>query len=372
MNLHDTRMERRGFLARLGGIAMGAGGIAIGGGNAFAQTPAASPVAEADLSGVTHRQVETNGISMHIAEAGEGPLVIMVHGFPEMWYSWRHQLPALAAAGYHAVAPDMRGVGESEAIGNVRDYSLRNQVADILGLMDALGEERAVLVGHDTGAGATWAATELHPDRIVAHATLGIAYGPRPEMPPTEMIREFAPGMFNYAIYFQEPGVAEAEFEADVRRTMLLFMYGISGDAPPGLLEHLFTEKPDTAGALDDVPDPEGPLDWLTEDDLDVYAGAYERTGFTGALNVYRNFDWDWEDLPEAGTLGIEQPVLFIGGRRDPAVYFTQQQMDPFVAAVPNLRRIVLLPRCGHWIQQERPDDLNAELIAFLRRDSGI
>lgn len=370
--LRDGTLGRRRFLAGLGGIALGASGIAMTRAGAAAQTPAATPIPAADLSGVSHRQIETNGISMHIAEAGEGPLVVLVHGFPETWYSWRHQLPTLAAAGYHAVAFDMRGVGETEATDNVRDYSLRNQIADILGLMDALGEERAVLVGHDTGAGATWAATELHPDRIAAHATLGIAYGPRPDMPPTEMIRQFAPGMFNYAIYFQEPGVAEAEFEADVRRTMLLFMYGISGDAPPDLLTYLFTEKPDTAGALDGVPEPEMPLAWLPEEDLDVYTEAYERTGFTGALNVYRNFDWDWEDMPEVGTLGIEQPVLFIGGRRDPAVYFTQDAMDAFVAAVPNLRRIVLLPGCGHWIQQERPDDLNAELIDFLDRDSGI
>lgn len=364
-------LGRRDFLARMGG-ALGASGLAMAAGSAIAQTPVASPVAEPDLSGVTHRQVETNGISMHIAEAGEGPLVVLVHGFPEIWYSWRHQLPALAAAGYHAVAPDMRGVGGTEATEDVRDYSLRNQIADILGLMDAFGEERAVLVGHDVGAGATWACTELHPDRIAAHATLGIAYGPRPDIPPTEMIREFAPGRFNYAIYFQEPGVAEAEFEADVRRSMLLFMYGISGDAPSDLLTHLFTEKPDTAGALDGVPEPEKPLDWLTEEDLDVYTEAYERTGFTGALNVYRNFDHDWEDLPKVGTLGVEQPALFVGGRRDPAVYFTQDAMDPFVAAVPNLRRIVLLPGCGHWTQQERPDDLNSELIDFLQRDSEL
>ncbi len=369
MNQQETRMGRRGFLARMGiATAMGAGGLAMPRADALARqaTPAT------DAPSISHRQIETNGISMHIAEAGEGPLVVMIHGFPEMWYSWRHQLPALAAAGYHAVAPDMRGVGETEASEDVESYSLRNQIADILGLLDALGEERAVLVGHDTGAGATWAATELHPDRIAAHVTLGIGYAPRSPEPPTEMIRQFAPGKFNYAIYFQEPGVAEAEFEADVRRTMRLFMYGISGDAPLDLLPYLFTEKPDTAGALDGVPEPEEPLDWLTEEELAVYTAAYEETGFTGALNVYRNFDHDWEDMPEVGTLGVRQPVLYIGGRRDPAVYFTQEWIDPMVEAVPNLDRLVLLPHCGHWIQQERPDDLNAELIDFLRRDSGL
>lgn len=370
-----ARLGRRGFLAGLGsGIAAGAGLIAAG-----AQAPVATPEPGVDAPGeaatgpgsliIRQRRVETNGIGMHIAEAGTGPLVVLVHGFPEIGYSWRHQLPALAAAGYHAVAPDMRGCGETDAPQDVESYSLRNQVADIIGLLDALDAEQAVLVGHDVGAGATWACTELHPDRIAAHVTLGIAYAPRSSEPPTEMIRRFAPDKFNYAIYFQEPGVAEAEFEADVRRSLLLFMYGISGDAPPDLLTYLFTGKPASAGALDGVPEPETLPAWLSETDLDVYAGAYERTGFTGALNAYRNFDHDWADLPEVGTIGVKQPVLFIGGRRDPAVFFTQEWIDPMVNALPNLRRIVLLPRCGHWTQQERPDDVNAELIDFLRRE---
>lgn len=376
----SSRLGRRALLARLGtGAVMGASGLTAVRGSAFAQTPEATPEpgggtageAAADPRSLTirHRRVETNGISMHIAETGAGPLVVLVHGFPEIWYSWRHQLSALAAAGYHAVAPDMRGCGETDAPQEVRSYSLRNQVADIIGLLDALGAEQAVVVGHDTGAGATWACAELYPDRIAAHVTLGIAYTARSPEPPTEMIRRFAPGKFNYAIYFQEPGVAEAEFEADVRRSPLLFMYGISGAAPPDLLTYLFTERPASAGALDGVPEPETLPAWLSEADLDVYAGAYRRRGFTGALNVYRNFDHDWADLPEVGTIGVTQPVLFIGGRRDPTVFFTQEWIDPMVDALPNLRRIVLLPRCGHWTQQERPDDVNAELIDFLGRE---
>lgn len=377
MERTQPRLGRRGFLTRLGaGTLAGAAGLAAARG-AFAQTPSSMPehvvpgAPEPDPRSliIRHRRIQTNGIGMHIAEAGTGPLVVLVHGFPEIGYSWRHQLPALAAAGYHAVAPDMRGCGETDAPQDVESYSLRNQVADIIGLLDALDAEQAVLVGHDVGAGATWACAELHPDRIAAHVTLGIAYASRPSEPPTEMIRQFAPDKFNYAIYFQEPGVAEAEFEADVRRSLLLFMYGISGDAPPDLLTYLFTGKPASAGALDGVPEPETLPAWLSEADLDVYAGAYERTGFTGALNVYRNFDHDWADLPEVGTIGVNGPVLFIGGRRDPAVFFTQEWIDPMVNALPNLQRIVLLPRCGHWTQQERPDDVNAELIDFLRRE---
>jgi pimeloyl-ACP methyl ester carboxylesterase len=337
---------------------------------AFAQatpdaTPA-SPIPPPDLSGVTHRQVQANGIDIHIVEAGEGPVVLMVHGFPEIWYSWRHQLPALAAAGYHAVALDMRGCGESEVTESVKDYGLRTQMDDVLGVLDALEVEQAVLVGHDVGAGTTWALAELYPERIAAHATIGIAYGPRPPTPPTEMIQQFAGDHFNFALYCQEPGVADAEFEADVRKSLRLFMYAISGDAPAETVPFLFEVKPVGEPLFEGLPDPEVLPGWISEADLDVYTEAYERTGFTPALNGYRNFDSDWEELPEVGTLGVQQPALFVGGRRDPAVMYTLEGLGVMEAAVPNLRKIVLLPGCGHWAQQERPEEVNHELIDFL------
>lgn len=365
-----TRLGRRGFLGRLtAGAVLGSSGLAMAGNWSAAQEGQGTPLAAGEPV-ITHRQIETNGISMHIAEAGTGPLVVLVHGWPELWYSWRHQLPALAAAGYHAVAPNLRGYGESEAPETVESYSLRNQIADVLGLLDALNAEQAVLVGHDIGAGITWACAELHPERIAAHVTLGIPYGPRGPKSEVEMTEEFAGDNFSFLGYFQQPGVAETELEADPRRSLRLILYALSGDAPPDLVPYLFTGKPADAGILDGMPDPETLPTWLTEEDLDVYAEAYGRSGFRGSFGFYRNFGRDWEDLPEVGTLGVKQPALFIGGMRDSAVIFTgYERLQAMVDVVPNLRKIVLLPGVGHWTQQERPDEVNFELIGFLQRE---
>ena len=372
----ETGLGRRGFLTRLGSsVVLGAGGLAASRHGVFAQEAPGTPRSAESSPAITHRQIETNGISMHIAEAGTGPLVVLVHGWPELWYSWRHQLPALAAAGYHAVAPDLRGYGQTDAPEPVESYSLRNLTADIIGLVDALDAEQAVLVGHDVGAGITWACAELYPQRVAAHVTLGIAYGPRASAPPVQMTREFAGDAFSFLDYFNTPGVGEAELEVDPRRSLRLIMYALSGDAPPDLVPYLFTGKPADAGILDGMPEPEPLPAWLTEADLDVYAEEFARTGFRGSFGMYRNFDQDWEDMPEVGATGVLQPALFIGGRRDSAVIFTgYEAFAAMEAAVPNLRKIVLLPGVGHWTQQERPDDVNFELIDFLRlqRDSGL
>jgi pimeloyl-ACP methyl ester carboxylesterase len=372
MNQPRSHLARRGFLTRLVSSAvLGAGGLAVAGARSAAQEPQGTPLSAGEPA-ITHRQIETNGISMHIAEAGTGPLVVLVHGWPELWYSWRHQLPALAAAGYHAVALDLRGYGESDAPPEIASYSMRNQIADILGLLDALDAEQAVLVGHDIGAGITWACAELHPERIAAHVTLGIPYGPRGQKSQIEMTEEFAGDNFSFLGYFQKPGVAEAELEVDPRRSLRQIMYALSGDAPPDLVPYLFTGKPADAGILDGMPDPATLPPWLSEADLDVYAEAYERTGFRGSFGFYRNFDHDWQDLPEVGTLGVQQPALFIGGWRDSAVIFTGfEALEAMIAAVPNLRKIVLLPGVGHWAQQESPDAVNFELIGFLQSEFG-
>jgi pimeloyl-ACP methyl ester carboxylesterase len=360
--------SRRRFL-RLGasGLALGAG-LAVTGRGALAQQTRSSQQRDEAEPTITHRRIRTNGIDMHIAEAGTGPLVVLVHGWPELWYSWRHQLPALAAAGFHAVAPDLRGYGETDAPASVESYSLRNQMADILGLLDALGVERAVFVGHDIGAGITWALAELVPQRVAGHVSLGSPYGPRSPVPPVQGTRDFAGNAFSFLDYFNKPGVGEAELGADPRRTLRLFLYALSGDAPPDLVPYLFTGKPADAGVLDGMPEPAELPAWLTEADLDVYARAYTRTGFRGSLGGYRNMDRDWADLPAVGATGVSQPALLVGGRRDTILRFVGD-FAPMEAAVPNVRRIVLLPGCGHWTQQERPADVNAELIDFLQRE---
>jgi pimeloyl-ACP methyl ester carboxylesterase len=233
----------------------------------------------------------------------------------------------------------------------------------VVGLLDALGAEQAVLVGHDWGANIAWACAELFPARISGLVALSVPYRPRPPAPPSEVLRQFVAGGAPASPY--PPGVTEAELEADPRRSLRRFLYALSGDAPPDLVPRLFQQPAASGRVLDSMPGPEELPGWLGEQDLDEYARPYARTGFRGPLGVYRNLDRDWHEHPEVGTAGVRQPALFIGGRRDPAVLFGR--LEPMEAAVANLRRIVLLPGCGHWTQQERPGDVNDELLGFLR-----
>lgn len=318
---------------------------------------------------MTHRHVQSNGITMHIAEAGAGPLVVLLHGFPELWYSWRHQLPAIASAGYHAVAPDVRGYGETDAPLAVESYSLLTLTADVVGLVDTLGEEKAVVIGHDWGANIAWWCARLFPERFAAVVALGVPYQ---QLPPasTSMLRQWAGKHFNFALSFQEPGRAEQELEADPRRTLRLFFYALSGDAPSDLVTTLFTAKPSGAGVLDGMPDPPALPPWLTEADLDVYTQAFRYSGFRGSLNLYRNLDRNWKELAPFKEVRVEQPVLFIGGERDSAVRFGG--VETMRDALPRLRKLVLLPGCGHWTQQERPAVVNAEILDFLREVSPL
>ena len=314
------------------------------------------------MSGIDHRTVETNGIKMHIAEAGSGPLVVLLHGFPELWYSWRHQLPALAAAGYHAVAPDVRGYGRTDAPPAVESYTMLNHTADVVGLLDALGEKTAVVVGHDWGAPIAWHCALLYPERFPAVAALSVPYMPRSPAPPIQLMKQMFSNSFFYILYFQESGLAEEELEADVRRSMRLLLYNASGDGPRGAG---LARKPKDAKFLDGMLEPEQLPPWLTEADLDYFTSEFERTGFRGGLNRYRNMDRDWQELPQLAGAKVQQPALFIAGDRDPVRTFTS--VDAMKASAPALRKALTLPGCGHWTQQERPTEVNAALIEFLR-----
>ncbi len=246
---------------------------------------------------ITHRTIKTNGINMHIAEAGEGPLVLLLHGWPESWYSWRHQLPALAAAGYHAVAPDVRGYGQSDKPQPIEAYSMKNMLADYLGILDVLGEKTAVVVGHDWGGPMAWDSAALHPDRYRAVVGMSVPHLGRGPMPPTQMLKAVFQDNWFYILYFQEPGVAEAEFEADVRKTMRTLLAGVAGfdtAAAPVLAK----KKGDKF--LTGINAPEKLPAWLTEADVEFFAKEFERSGFRGGLNRYRNMDRDWEELPRA------------------------------------------------------------------------
>jgi pimeloyl-ACP methyl ester carboxylesterase len=314
----------------------------------------------------THRTIETDGIEMHIAELGEGPLVVMLHGFPESWYSWRHQLRALADEGYHAVAPDMRGYGQTTIPTAVEDYTQLHLVGDVIGLLDALMEDQAVVVGHDWGAPVAWNSALLRPDRVRGVVGLSVPYTPRGDVSLLRAMRTVLGNGF-YMQYFQEPGVAEAELGQDPRKSMRMILYSASGDALQGT-EPVAPLVPEGRGFLDIMVDPETLPDWLTEADVDVYAAEFERTGFTGGLNWYRTIDLSWKLMaPWHGAL-VTTPALYMTGDRDLVVNMPgmDQLLPNLQVFAPNLTETIILPGCGHWTQQERPDEVNAALLKFL------
>lgn len=318
------------------------------------------------MADVRHRFITANGIRIHLAEAGEGPLVLLCHGFPESWYSWRHQLPALAEAGFHAVAPDMRGYGQTDAPDPIDAYTQFHIVADMVGILDALGVQTAVIVGHDWGAPVAWNAALWRPDRFRAVVGLSVPFTPRSPRPPTEAFKAIYGDQFFYILYFQEPGKAEAELERDVRRTVRMTLYSASGDGPD---RSLLPVLPKTAGFLDGMVDPgeEKLPTWLRTEDLDFYTAEFLRRGFRGGLNWYRNMDRTWELAAPWADAKVTVPALFISGEKDVVRAMSPGAAEAMRKWVPNLRDVIWLSGCGHWTQQERPADVNAALIDFLR-----
>lgn len=315
----------------------------------------------------THRVVVANGIRIHLVEAGAGPLVLLVHGFPESWYSWRHQLSALAAAGYRAAAIDVRGYGRSSTPADVDRYRMAHHVADNLGVVDALGEDRAVIVGHDWGSPIAWTSALLRPDVFTALVMLSVPYAPRGDRRPLDAFDGWGGDEEFYISYFQEPGRAEAEIEPDVRSWLHGFYFTASGDAPAPADGRNMTMVSRGERLADRFILPDGPVPWLTDDDLDVYAGEFERTGLSGGLNRYRNMNRDWDDLAPFAHQPIRVPALFVGGERDGPTVWGRRDIERFPETVPDLRGVHLLPGCGHWVQQERADEVNALLVGFLK-----
>ncbi|MET8750260.1 alpha/beta hydrolase [Streptomyces sp. NPDC004667] len=321
------------------------------------------PVPSADLR---HRTIEAPAGRLHLVEQGTGPLVLLVHGFPESWYSWRRQLPALAAAGYRAVALDVRGYGRSSKPAATDAYGMLDLVEDNVALVRALGEERAVVIGHDWGSSIAAASALLHPEVFRAVGLLSVPYAPPGGPRPTDVFAQMGGDQEFYVSYFQEPGRAEAEIEPDLRGWLAGFYAAMSADTMParGEPDPHFVAR--TCGRLRDRF-PGGTLPaWLTEDDLDVYAGEFERTGMTGALNRYRNMDRDWEDLAQYGGAPITQPSLFIGGSLDASTTWMADAIDAYPTTLPALASTHILEGCGHWIQQERPEEVNRLLTAWL------
>ena len=315
----------------------------------------------ADFPNITNRRIATNGIELNIAEQGEGPLVLMCHGFPESWYSWRHQFQALADAGYHAVAPDMRGYGESDKPQDVSAYNQVEVVNDIIGLIPALGYDTAIVLGHDWGGPTAWSCALHHPDKVTAVGVLSVPFSPRAEAPPLDTLQMIFKDQFFYQLYFQQEGVAEAELEADVRLSLRKFYHMGSGEMDLTTL----SPKPADADLLSDLPDPQQMGAWLNDADLDFYVQEFVNSGFRGPLNYYRNLNLTWQ-LTEGAPTQIHQPSLFVAGAKDGVIVMAAQALQAMPEFLTDLRVNHLIPEIGHWTQQEAPEAVNVQLLSFL------
>jgi pimeloyl-ACP methyl ester carboxylesterase len=311
------------------------------------------------------RTISANGIEIFLLEQGEGPLVLLCHGWPELSYSWRHQIPALAAAGFHVVAPDMRGFGRTSAPADIDAYSIFDHVGDMVALVAALGKKRAIIVGHDWGAPVAWHAALFRPDLFSAVAGMSVPPPSRGRGRPLDTLRES--GIINfYWQYFQTPGVAEREFERDVDVTMrTLLGRGFSDPAAS-----LFIE--DGKGFLGDVSAVRPLPDWLSEADLSYFAEAYRKSGFRGGLNWYRNIDRNWELTAPWQGAQIHQPSLFVAGSNDSVItgLIGAKRITDMERVLPNLKQKLIIDGAGHWVQQERADEVNTALIAFLKENA--
>lgn len=318
------------------------------------------------MATVTQRLVDTNGVTLRVTEAGEhngpdAPVVLLAHGFPELAYSWRHQIPALAAAGFRVLAPDQRGYGGSSRPDDIAAYDIHALTGDLVGLLDDVGADRAVWIGHDWGAPVVWNAALLHPDRVAAVASLSVPPTPRPQQQPTRAWRQLFGDNFFYILYFQQPGVADAELDRDPGRTMRRMLGSLS---PTDKAAALRMVAPGPDGFIDRLAEPDRLPSWISQAEVDHYIDTFTRTGFTGGLNWYRNFDRNWETTAHLAGATTDVPALFIAGTADPVLSFTRRDRATEVATGPY--REVLIEGAGHWLQQERPDEVNAELLAFL------
>jgi pimeloyl-ACP methyl ester carboxylesterase len=311
------------------------------------------------------RTISANGIDQFLLEQGEGPLVVLCHGWPELSHSWRHQIPAIAAAGFRVVAPDMRGFGRTSAPADIDAYSIFDTVGDMVALVAALGAKQAVIVGHDWGAPVAWHAAMFRPDVFTAVAGLSVPPPTRGRGLPLDTLRENGITNF-YWQYFQAPGVAEAEFELDVGLTMrTLLGRGFSDPAAS-----LFVE--DGKGFLGEARADRPLPDWLSEADLTHFSESYRKSGFRGGLNWYRNLDRNWELTAPWQGAQIHQPSLFIAGSKDSVItgLIGGKRVADMERVLPNLTQKLIIGGAGHWVQQERAAEVNAALIAFLKENA--
>jgi pimeloyl-ACP methyl ester carboxylesterase len=322
--------------------------------------------AESLLPGISFQHIESNGISMRVAEMGEGPAVLLAHGWPESWYSWRHQLKGLSEAGYRVLAPDMRGYGETDAPEAVEEYNVVTLVADMVGVLDALGIEQATMVGHDWGAPVAAHSVLLHPERFNGLILLSVPHRGRGPAPPLAGMRANFGDDFFYMLYHNEPGgVAEAEYDSDPRGFLSRIYQSPDAERDP---PEITDPKRAAGGWIPRIGAPKGLPDWLTQADLDYYVSQFERAGFRGGVNYYRNLDRNWALTEHLAGAQVTVPTLFIAGEQDLVIAgaSTEALETAMAGAVPDLRGVELFPGIGHWVQQEAPEATNAAMLEFL------
>jgi len=309
--------------------------------------------------------ITSNGISMRVAEAGSGPAVLFIHGWPESWYSWRHQLEGLAAQGYRVIAPDMRGYGETDSPAEASQYSVDILAKDVVGVLDALNIDKATLVGHDWGAMVVWNTAVFHPQRFNGVIGMSVPYVPRADRPPLEIWKEQMGENFFYITYHNEPGgVAEAEYDSDPR-AMITALYA-SPDTPRE--DPVITDPKRSAGGfIGRLGTPKEIPSWITQQELDYYISEFTRSGFRGGVNYYRNFDTNWHLTADVDPV-LQIPSAFISGRADMVIGGADEtglkaMMGPLMS---DLREITLIDNIGHWVQQEAPTETNAAIVRFI------
>lgn len=320
------------------------------------------------------RYVNVNGVRIHVTAAGQGPLVLLCHGFPETAHAWRHQLRALAQAGFRAVAPDLRGYGRSESPPDVAAFTTMDVIGDLVALVKNEQAEDAVIVGGDWGASIAWQAAQLRPDVFRAVVALGVPMMPRAPVMPSKLFPKTDSAVF-YTHYFCEPGVAEKEFERDIGATLGAIYWAASGQAGPRndpSTPNPFGMVAKGKGLLAALPVPAALPPWLTRYDLDEFIQGFTTSGFRGGLNYYRNLDRNWALSAALEGKRVEVPALYLVGERDTGLAIPG--MDRMIAAmpeiVPYLRAAKIIPGAGHWLQQEAPQEINNALIEFLKGEA--
>jgi len=368
--MQGTTLSRRHIVSAVGAVAVGS--VLLEPLKAATPEPSgAGPVSASRTNpatpAVTHRMIETNGIRLHVAEQGDGPLVILCHGYPECWYSWRHQLAALAKAGFRAVAPDLRGYGLSDRPDGVEKYTILDDIGDVVGLVGALGARQAVIAGHDIGAAIAWQTALLRPDIFRAVIALSPPFRTRAfgnAGPPTKFMPRTSDAVF-YQLFLQTPQV-EAGLERDLNLTFRYQFYMFSGDRPrsagvgglpPGMM-------PRQGGFMTDPP---ALPPWITQADIDVYVKEYRRSGFRGPLAWWRNIDRGWELMAPFAGAAVTVPALYMAGTRDFVAAVFSDDIAKQSTLVPKLRPPIMLAGCGHWTQQERAPEVSTAMIDFLR-----